>query len=69
MELISGRLQGEAEPRFGAKIESDLVRCAWRRPGNRARKAAFDRAVEMTAKDSLDLRLASDDFTKRGGVA
>ena len=64
MQLIAGRFQGEAEPRLGAEIERDLMRRARRGPGDRAGKAALDRAMKMAAENSLDLRVAADDLGK-----
>ena len=68
MELIAGRLECEAEPRLGAEIEDDLMRGARGGPGDRTGKAAFDGSMEMAAKDSLHLRVASNDLGKSRGA-
>jgi hypothetical protein len=68
MQLITRRLEDEAEARIRDEVEPDLMRRARRRSGDRAGKAAVDRAVQMTAQDTLDLRMAPDDFGKAGRV-
>src|SRR5712671_890557 len=64
VKLVAGWLEREAEPRLGVEIEDDLMCRAWRRPGDCAGKAAVDRAMEMTAENSLDLGVAADDLGK-----
>jgi hypothetical protein len=59
VKLVARRLEREADPHIGAQIEDDLMRGARSCPGDRAGKAAFDRAMEMPAKDSFDLRVSA----------
>src|SRR5438128_7636452 len=69
VELAAGRLEGETEPRLGAEVEDDLMRRARSRPGNRTGKPAFDRSMEVAAKDSLHLGVASNDLGKGRAAA
>src|SRR5438128_2403083 len=64
VELVAGRLESEADPGIRYEVEADLMRRARRGAGDRAGKAAVDRAVEMTAQDAFDLRMAPDDLGK-----
>ena len=64
VELVAGRLESEADPGIRYEVEADLMRRARRGAGDRAGKAAVDRAVEMTAQDAFDLRMAPDDRGK-----
>src|SRR6267154_3115837 len=68
MELIARRFEHEPERRFGGEVEAELVRRARRGAGDRAGKAAVDRAVQMAAEDALDLRMAGDDRSERLAV-
>ncbi len=58
MELVAGWFEHEPQRRFGGKVQAELVRRARGGAGDRAGKAAVDRAVQMTAQDALDLRIA-----------
>src|SRR5208282_3601806 len=69
VELVAGRLEREADPCVGAEIEDDPMRRARSGPGDRTGKAGFDRAMEMPAKDALDLRVAANDLGKGGTAA
>src|SRR5947207_6932133 len=68
VELIAGRLEREAEPRLGAKIEDDLMRGAWSGAGDRTGEAAFDWTMKMAAEDSLYLRMTPNDLGETGAV-
>src|SRR5439155_1756172 len=61
MELVAGRFEHEPQRRSGGEVKADLVRRARGGAGDRAGKAAVDRAVQMAAQDALDPRMASDD--------
>ena len=64
VELIAGRLHGKAQRRPGAEIEHELMSSARSRSDYGAGEAAFDCAMKMAAKNSLDLRMAQYDFGK-----
>src|SRR5438876_4054853 len=68
MELIAGRFEHEPERRIGGEVEAELVRRARPGAGDRAGKAAVDRAVQMAAQDALDLRMAGYDRSERRAV-
>jgi hypothetical protein len=68
VKLVARRLEREADPHIGAQIEDDLMRGARSCPGDRAGKAAFDRAMEMPAKYSFDLRVSAYDLRKSGAT-
>src|ERR1700746_3521471 len=68
MELVAWRLENEADPRIGDEVEPDLVRRARCSAGDRAGKAPADWAVQVAAKDALDLRMSCDDFGKSRGI-
>src|SRR5437868_9920375 len=68
MQLIAGRFEHEPQRRFSGEVEADLVRRARGGAGDRAGKAAVDRAVQMAAEDALDLRMAGDDRSERLAV-
>ena len=55
MELVSWRLENEADRRIGDEIEPDLVRRARCSAGDRAGKAPVDCAVQVAAQDAFDL--------------
>src|SRR5439155_23578890 len=61
MELVAGRFEHEPQRRPGGEVEAELVRRARGGAGDRAGKAAVDRAVQMAAQDPLDLRIAGYD--------
>jgi hypothetical protein len=61
MELVPGRFEHEPQWRFGGEVEAELVRRARGGAGDGAGKAAVDRAVQMAAQDTLDLRMAGYD--------
>ena len=62
VELVAGRLHGEAQRRPGAEIEHQLMSGARSRSDDGAGEAGFDCAMEMAAKNSFDLRMVEDDF-------
>src|SRR6516225_4714040 len=64
VELVAGRLHGKAQRRPGAEIEHELMSSARSRSDNGPGEAAFDCAMKMAAKNSLDLRMAQYDFGK-----
>src|SRR5712672_3941539 len=68
MEVVAGRFEHEPQRRFGGEVEAELMRRARGGAGDRAGKAAVDRAVQMAAQDALDLRMASYDRSKRLAV-
>jgi len=49
MELVAGRFEHEPQRRLGGEVEAELVRRARGGAGDRAGKAAVDRAVQMAA--------------------
>src|SRR5438876_6462088 len=65
MELIAGRFEHEPQRRLGGQVEAELVRRARGGAGDRAGKAAIDRAMQMAAQDALDLRIAGYDRSER----
>jgi len=69
VDPVAGRLEREADPCVRAEIEDDLMRRAGSGAGDRTGKAAFDRTMEMPAKDALDLRVAANDLGKGGTAA
>ena len=62
VELVAGRLHGEAQRRPRAEIEHQLMSGARSRSDDGAGEAGFDCAMEMAAKNSFDLRMVEDDF-------
>src|SRR5438105_15176369 len=68
MELIAGWFEHESERRLGGEVKAELVRRARGGAGDRAGKAAVDRAVQMAAQDALALRIAGDDRSERLAV-
>src|ERR1700746_1409107 len=68
MELVAGRVEHERQRRLGGEVEAELVRRARGGAGDRAGKAAIDRAVQMAAQDALDLRMTGDDRSERLAV-
>src|SRR6267378_1986906 len=68
MELVAGRFEHEPQRRFRSEVEAELVRRARSGAGDRAGKAAVDRAVQMAARDALDLGMAGYDRSKRLAV-
>src|SRR5436190_16140913 len=65
MELVARRFEHESQRRRGGEVEAELVRRARGGAGDRAGKAAVDRAVQVAAEDALDLRMAGDDRSER----
>jgi hypothetical protein len=68
MQLVAGRFEIEADTRSRNEIDSDLMRGARRGPGNGAAKVPIDRAVQVTAQDAFDLRMAPNHLGKSGGI-
>ncbi len=68
MQLVTGRLEIEADTRSGNEIDPDLMRGARRGPGNGAGKAPIDRAVQVAAQDALDQRVAANHLGKGGRI-
>jgi len=62
VKLVSRRLEREADACIWTEVEEDLMGRAWRCPGDRPGKPAFDRAMQMPAGNALDLRMAADDL-------
>ena len=53
--VVAWRLEHELQRRLRLKIEQELMGRARRGSGDRAGKAAVDRAMQMAAQDALDL--------------
>ena len=68
MELVAGRFEHEPQRRLGGEVKAELVGRARGGAGDRAGKAAVDRAVQMAAQDALDLRMAGYDRSERLAV-
>src|SRR5258708_2324485 len=68
MQLIARRLDAEMQPCPGAQVELDLVRRTRRGAGDSAGKPAIDAAMQVTARNPLDLRVARDDLGKGGRI-
>jgi hypothetical protein len=62
VKLVSWRLEREADACIWTEVEDDLMGRAWRCPGDRPGKPAFDWAMQMPAGNALDLRVAADDL-------
>ena len=68
MELVAWRFEHEPQRRVRREAEVELGGRARRGAGNRAGKAAVDRAVQMAAQDTLDLRMAGYDRAASASV-
>src|SRR6185312_994933 len=69
MQLIARRLQDEDRRAVGAQIERHLMRGAGCRAGDgAAADRRLDRAVQMPAQDTLDLRMAREDLGEALGA-
>src|SRR5690349_21580682 len=62
VKLVSRRLERKAGACIWTEVEDDLMGRAWRCPGDRPGKPAFDWAMQVPACNALDLRVAADDL-------
>src|SRR6202048_1879966 len=62
VKLVSRRLEREAYACIWTEVEEDLMGGAWRCPGDRPGKPAFDGAMKTPAGSAIDWRRAADDL-------